>query len=397
MLIALGLTLGLNIVIFGPAALTVYGLGTNLAIQACVAAAIILLRQGRSRWSTWLVIAALLAGLGQALVNIGFRNSVGIPIGFVIPITLSGLVLGRRALMLVSASSIAIVAWASFIDVAAVAEPGLAAARSGYAPLVVFGLVVALFSLFLDRFFGALRRALATEATHVKQVEATREHFEVTLASIGDAVITTDPLGKVTFMNPVAEALTGWGQAEARGQHLDSVFRIINESSREIVESPVAKVLRLGGIVGLANHTLLLARDGREIPIDDSSAPITGRTGTLDGVVLVFRDVTERKQSVQAIETSEARFRTLANAAPVLIWMADLSGGCTFFNQTWLDFTGRSYSQEFGDGWAEGVHPDDLQDCLRIYRAAFAARESFQMEYRLRRADGAYRWLLDHG
>jgi PAS domain S-box-containing protein len=396
-LITLWLTLGVNLVVFGPAALTVSGLRANLAIQVCVAAAIVLLRQGRSGWSIRLVIVALLGGLGQALLNIGFHRSVGILSGFVIPISLAGLILGRQALILVSCSSIAIVAWAAVIDAMALsADPALEASRNTYGPLVVFSLVVALFSLFLDRFVGALRQALATAATHSIQLNAAREHFEITLASIGDAVITTDRAGTVAFMNPVAEALTGWAQAEAIGQPLDAVFQIANQYSRQRMESPVAKVLHDGSIVGVANHTLLLSRDGREIPIDDSSAPITGRAGTLDGVVLVFRDVTDRKHAVQAIEASEARFRTLANAAPVLIWMADVAGGCYFFNQTWLDFTGRSYSQELGDGWTEGVHPDDLH-CLTIYRSAFAAREPFQLEYRLRRADGNYRWLFDHG
>jgi PAS domain S-box-containing protein len=127
-----------------------------------------------------------------------------------------------------------------------------------------------------------------------------REQLRATLASIGDAVIVTDRDGLVTFLNPVAEALTGWGPREAAGQPLDRVFHIINEQTQQAVESPVKKVLREGVTVGLANHTVLIARDGREIPIDDSGAPIRGEDGTVAGVVLVFRDVTEVRRAVEA-------------------------------------------------------------------------------------------------
>jgi PAS domain S-box-containing protein len=93
----------------------------------------------------------------------------------------------------------------------------------------------------------------------------------------------------------------------------------------------------------------------------------------------------------------DARFRLLADHAPVMLWMSGLDGLCDFFNSTWLNFTGRSLDQERGNGWAEGVHPDDFQDCMDRYLAAFVARQAFRMEYRLRRADGQYRWILDHG
>jgi PAS domain S-box-containing protein len=108
-------------------------------------------------------------------------------------------------------------------------------------------------------------------------------------------------------------------------------------------------------------------------------------------------DITDRKQVEQALQESEARFRTMADSAPVLIWLSGMDGLCNFFNQTWLNFTGRSLEQEFGNGWTEGVHPDDFQHCLEIYTTAFASRQSFQMDYRLRRADGEYRWILDCG
>ncbi|HKP86992.1 MAG TPA: PAS domain S-box protein [Blastocatellia bacterium] len=122
------------------------------------------------------------------------------------------------------------------------------------------------------------------------------ESLRVTLSSIGDAVIATDINGLINFINPTAEALTGWTMAECVNKPLADVFKIINETTRQPVENPVTKVLRHGAVVGLANHTVLIARDGKEIPIDDSGAPIRAPRGEIIGVVLVFRDITERRQ-----------------------------------------------------------------------------------------------------
>jgi PAS domain S-box-containing protein len=142
--------------------------------------------------------------------------------------------------------------------------------------------------------------ALAQRAKQALELEAARLH--VTLNSCGDALITTDVAGSVGLMNPVAQALTGWREEDARGVPLERVFRIVNEFTREPVENPVSKVLREGKVVGLANHTILIARDGSERPIDDSGAPIRSEDGTVHGVVLVFRDVTARKLSEQSRE-----------------------------------------------------------------------------------------------
>jgi PAS domain S-box-containing protein len=128
-----------------------------------------------------------------------------------------------------------------------------------------------------------------------------QERLRTTLASIGDAVIATDAKGRITFMNAVAQSLTAWPEGSAIGKPLEDVFRIINEFTRQPAENPVAKVMREGGVVGLANHTVLLARDSREIPIDDSGAPIRNTEGELIGVILVFRDITQRKQNEQRI------------------------------------------------------------------------------------------------
>jgi PAS domain S-box-containing protein len=154
-----------------------------------------------------------------------------------------------------------------------------------------------------------------------------RAWFRTTLNSIGDAVIATDADALITFMNPTAERLTGWKNAAACGQLLHDIFRIVNEESRNNVESPVTKAIRRGAVVGLANHTLLIARDGTENPIDDSAAPIRDESGTIVGVVLVFHDITERRQAERLIEISEARYRRLFEAAYDGILILDSQDG----------------------------------------------------------------------
>ena len=120
--------------------------------------------------------------------------------------------------------------------------------------------------------------------------------------------------------------------------------------------------------------------------------------GGLQQILIGIDDVTEHKERAEAtLYESEERFRKMADTAPVMIWVAGADKACTFFNEPWLTFTGRKLEQELGDGWAEGVHPQDLEDCLATYSSAFYARNSFQMDYRLRRADGEYRWVLGNG
>ena len=156
--------------------------------------------------------------------------------------------------------------------------------------LQAFMSVVAVTTLVLAAVVAERRKADAV-------AQEQREWLAVTLASIGDAVIVTDTQGRVTFVNPVAASVTGWPEAEALGKDITAVFQIINEHTRQVVENPIARVLREDTVVGLAPHTLLIARDGVERPIDDSSAPLRAPRGSLLGVVLVFRDITERKRA----------------------------------------------------------------------------------------------------
>jgi PAS domain S-box-containing protein len=197
------------------------------------------------------------------------------------------------------------------------------------------------------------------------------ESLSVTLGSIGDGVIATDNTGKVTRFNRAAEQLTGWQAAEAIGRPIGEVFNIINEQTRAPAVIPVAEVLQTGKIVGLANHTVLIARNGHEVAIADSCAPIHGPRGNPLGAVLVFRDVTEDREADAAIrkwnETlerrvdertaalhgSEERFSTFMDASPVIAWIKDENGRYQYMNQACCDIFGLAK-----DGWQDKTEFD---------------------------------------
>lgn len=243
------------------------------------------------------------------------------------------------------------------------------------------------------------RRRLAAQAA----LAESEERLRVTLRSIGDAVIATDADGRVVFMNPVAELLTGWTTADAHGRPLAEVFVIVNETTRATVESPVARVLREGITVGLANHTVLFARDGREIPIDDSAAPIRDATRVVMGVVLVFRDVTERRQfeleaahaaRLQAeraesergaalLRASEERYRSLVAASMDIVWTAGPTGTFEEPQPGWEAYTGQRWPQDAGQGWALAVHPDDREPIIKVWEAAQLARATLEVDGRV--------------
>ena len=246
----------------------------------------------------------------------------------------------------------------------------------------------------LARSFNVMRHRLHDA---IENLQVSEEQLSVTLRSIGDALIATDLAGQVTLMNPVAERLTGWLLDEARGRAIGEIFHIQNAKTGASAEIPVERVLSDGLVIGLANHTVLISRDGRRFHIADSAAPIRDGDGHLVGVVMVFHTVDEEYRLNQALAESEQHFRTLVDSGQALIWTSGLNKNRDYFNQVWLDFTGRRLEQELGAGWTAGIHPEDIQHCLDTCTRSFDQRTAFNMVYRLRRHDGQYRWLLDDG
>lgn len=230
-----------------------------------------------------------------------------------------------------------------------------------------------------------------------KVLSETETLYRTTFYSIGDAVITTDDKGFIQRVNPVAEKLTGWKEADAQGKMLEEVFRIINEETREIVESPAQKVLNLGLIVGLANHTLLLSKDGKEIPIADSGAPIKDEDGKVAGVVLVFRDQTEERKSQRLLEESEAKYRELIESTDAIAWEYNIvQDKWTYVAPQVTDKLGW-LPEEWTDMnfWKQNIHPDDRVWANNFCLTATAKGESHTLEYRFMGKDGNYIWLRD--
>ena len=200
-----------------------------------------------------------------------------------------------------------------------------------------------------------------------------REWLQVTLASIGDAVIATDPRGRVSFINPVAEALTGWPAAEAVGVPLAEVFEIVNEQTRQPVENPALRALREGAIVGLANHTILIARGGAERPIDDSAAPIRDERGEVVGAVLIFRDVGERRRSDRALEASEARKASILRTALDAVITIDHLGSVLEWNPAAEAIFYYAEAEALGREMASLIIPPAYRDAHRRGLARYLA------------------------
>jgi two-component system, cell cycle sensor histidine kinase and response regulator CckA len=219
--------------------------------------------------------------------------------------------------------------------------------------------------------------------------------FRTTLYSIGDAVITTNQAGRVWHMNPVAEELTGWAEAEALNQAVGTVFHIVNEATGLEVEDPVQRVLREGQVVGLANHTLLVRRDGTNRPIADSGAPIRDEGGVVIGVVLVFRDQSAERLTEEALRQSEEHFRAIFDTASVGMAQADPQTGRWWrVNAKMCAITGYSADEMLTMRVSDITHPDDRQrDWEAFQRVVRGEATDYRLENRYSRKDGSLAWV----
>ncbi|MGC1307229.1 MAG: PAS domain S-box protein [Phormidesmis sp.] len=247
--------------------------------------------------------------------------------------------------------------------------------------------------LLLWRYANERNRAVAAIA---EQAELLR----TTLSSIGDAVITTNGSGQVTMMNAIAESLTGWTSAEAKGRSLERVFNIVNEDTRQTVSNPAVRAIAQGTAVGLANHTILIAKDGSEIPIDDSAAPIFARTGEVIGCVLVFRDITERKQVDAEIREARSRLASTLAMGEIGTWEYEIANDAVWADRNLALMFEVSADERSGgriESYLRAVHPEDRDRLTQVIRQAIATETFYEAEYRLLKSDGSVRWVVARG
>ena len=227
----------------------------------------------------------------------------------------------------------------------------------------------------------------------LQALEASEEDLGITLQSIGDAVIATDTAGNVVRMNPVAERLTGWEFAEALGRPLKEVFRILSEETKEPSEDPVTKVLREGVVVGLANHTLLLSREGKEIPLSDSGAPIRGRDHKIRGVVLVFRDMSEERQAQDALRQSESNFRKMLDSMLEGCQILDFDWRYLYINDAAQTHNRRPREELLGRTMMESWPGITTTTVFSLERQCMEQRSTHQLDNEFAFPDGSPGWF----
>jgi len=246
-----------------------------------------------------------------------------------------------------------------------------------------------------------LREMSISYGASVTAAEQRATELQVALRSIGDAVIATNLAGEVAFVNPVAEELTGWTNADARGRPLEEVFDIFNEQTGEPAENPAVRVLREGKVVGLANHTVLRARGGRETPIEDSAAPLLDDAGTIHGVVLVFRGVGEKRGFERRLFEAEWRSRTALEVGGAGSWVYEPAGdrmiGDAMLARTFGVPLERCTAGEPLSTFLARISADDRPRVRAALQEAAASGETFEIDWHLVHEDGSQRWVHARG
>jgi len=241
--------------------------------------------------------------------------------------------------------------------------------------------------------------AEAVEST-VRSLSESEGKVSAILKSIGDGLIATDVTMRITYINPVAEALSGWSLSEARGRSVAEIFNIENALTGQAAEIPVGRVLETGCVVGLANHTVLVARDGRRHHISDSAAPVRDGEGEMVGVVMVFRDVTEPYRLRRALEDSQTRLGLALKGADLGLWDWNLQTGQVIYDERWASMLGyqlNEITQDFST-WERLLHPEDEPVAKRALDAHLRGHApQYEAEHRMRAKSGEWRWILTRG
>ncbi len=231
-----------------------------------------------------------------------------------------------------------------------------------------------------------------------RELREREKNLEVTLNSIGDAVIVTDKQGMITRMNAIAEKLTGWSFSDARNQPLENIFHIINAITRKPAENPVSKVMKNGQIVGLANHTALIAKDGAEYQIADSAAPIKDADGEILGIILVFHDVTEEYKLHEKIRKNAIRFQHVHEISGAYVWETDCEGRYTFLTDQCLAIKGYKAEQLLGRKLSDFVPGEPGQQLSKIIQNVIQSKQQkFTFTLKNIHPDGRTVWEQLHG
>jgi PAS domain S-box-containing protein len=268
--------------------------------------------------------------------------------------------------------------------------------------LILFVLIGLAINMLAGSLRAALRRTQASGEEARRALEAERSQrirLRTTLASIADAVITADASGRVTSLNRTAERLTGWSADEAIGRSLREVFRTVDGMTNRTDEMPVAQVLENGAILRSGDSIMLVSRDGRSRPVEQSTAPIQEEGGQITGMVLVFRDVTERCRAEQAVRESEERFRQLAENITSVFWISDpRQGKVLYVSPAYETIWGRPCQSLYDrpDSFLEAVHASDRAKVLEAQQKQTRG-QNIALEYRVVRPDGSERWVWDRG
>ncbi len=222
-----------------------------------------------------------------------------------------------------------------------------------------------------------------------KKLKESEVWFSTTLKSIGDGLIATDKKGKIMFMNPVAETLTGWEQKEAVGCLLKDVIHIIHENENESIPVPIDRIMSEKRIIQFSGQTMLITKNGMKIPIDNSFAPIKDQRGDIIGIVLIFRDITQRKQTEEALRESEGMYRTLVETTPEAVTVTDLDGKITYVSQRTIDLHGLKSSTEIlGRNAMEFIDKSEHEKAKKNLLRTLKGKIVRNIEYNLIRKNG---------
>lgn len=217
--------------------------------------------------------------------------------------------------------------------------------------------------------------------------------LEEILAAVSNGIYAVDRQGQIIYWGKGMEQLSGLAQCDVINKNIFNVFPLLKHS-----KDHDCLIQAFDGVRSTSeNNCYMKSSIGKNIFLKNCYSPLRAKTNEVIGSIVIVRDLAELQEANQAIQEVEDRFRVMSDCAPIAIWMSREDTLCDFFNNEWLRFTGRTFEQEFGVGWATGIHPEDFQYTMDSYLTAFNERKSFTLEYRLRRHDGQFRWMLDRG